>query len=46
MRAQLERLRARHDSGAVAPGVYSIIKLIETEVAWSEHRQDEREAAR
>jgi hypothetical protein len=37
LRAELAQLRARYDDGAVAPGVYAIIKQLETELAWHEH---------
>jgi hypothetical protein len=36
-RKELDALRARYDSGAVAPGIYAIIKQLETEIAWKEH---------
>jgi hypothetical protein len=34
---ELAWLRARHDEGAVAPGIYRVIKQLETELAWREH---------
>jgi hypothetical protein len=37
LRAELELLRARHDSGAVAPAIYQTIKQLEREIAWREH---------
>jgi hypothetical protein len=39
LRAELASLRARYDSGAVSPTVYSVIREIETELAWAEHDQ-------
>jgi hypothetical protein len=36
---QLAMLRARYDSGAVAPGIYAIIRAIETELSWIEHQK-------
>jgi hypothetical protein len=39
LRFELEQLRARYDSGAVSPPVYKVIREIETELAWSEHRR-------
>jgi hypothetical protein len=38
LRAALEWVRARHDTGAVSPGVSAVLKMIETELAWLEHR--------
>jgi len=38
LRAELTALQARYDSGAVAPAVFAIIKRIETEAAWLQHR--------
>jgi hypothetical protein len=31
-------LKARYDGGAVAPAVYTIIKAIEVDLGWIEHR--------
>jgi hypothetical protein len=39
LRSELAQLRARHDSGAIAPGVYAVIREIETQIAWAEHRE-------
>ena len=39
---ELAWLRARYDTGAVAPAVYSVIKDIETELAWRLHAQHPR----
>jgi hypothetical protein len=30
---------ARHDHGAIAPGVFGALKNIEIEISWREHRQ-------
>jgi hypothetical protein len=38
LRQALEWVRARHDSGAVSPGVSAVLKMIETELAWRQHR--------
>jgi hypothetical protein len=37
LRDKLDWLRARHDSGAVAPPVYATIKGLEEEIAWRQH---------
>ena len=42
LRTELALLRARYDSGAVAPAVYQIIREIETHIAWAEHQQVRR----
>jgi hypothetical protein len=34
---ELAWLRSRYDGGALAPCVYTVIKTIETELAWREH---------
>ena len=39
LRRDLENLRSRYDSGAASPGVYGIIKTLETEIAWVEHTE-------
>jgi hypothetical protein len=38
LRDELTALRARHDSGAVPPATYNVVKELETEIAWCEHR--------
>jgi hypothetical protein len=38
LRAALEWVRARHDGGAISPAVFSVIRMIEIELAWAEHR--------
>jgi hypothetical protein len=39
LRAERRALLARYDSGAIAPAIYVVIKIIETDIAWREHRQ-------
>jgi hypothetical protein len=39
LRDELAWLRARHDSGAVAPAVYDTINELEKEIAWRAHAQ-------
>ena len=38
---RLERLMilARHDSGAITPAVFKVVRTIETDIAWAEHRR-------
>ena len=38
---RLERLMilARHDSGAVSPATFKVIRAIETDISWAEHRR-------
>ena len=38
---RLERLMilARHDSGAVNPAIFKIIRALETDISWAEHRK-------
>jgi hypothetical protein len=38
-RAELMLLRARYDSGAMSIAIFVVIKAIETDIAWSEHRE-------
>jgi hypothetical protein len=38
LRAALAWVRARHDSGAISPAVFSVIRMIEVELAWRQHR--------
>jgi hypothetical protein len=38
LRQALQWVRARHDSGALSPGVAAVLKMIETELAWRQHR--------
>jgi hypothetical protein len=37
-RTELAMLRARYDSGAVHPAVYGVIRTVETNISWREHR--------
>jgi hypothetical protein len=39
---ELAWLRSRYDEGAVAPCIYSVIKTIETELAWRQHAKGHR----
>jgi hypothetical protein len=41
LRAELEWLRAKYDSGAVSDAVFAVTKSIETEISWREHAQQE-----
>jgi hypothetical protein len=38
LRAELAILISRYDSGAVSPAVYAVIRAIESDIAWLEHR--------
>jgi len=38
-RADLALLRARYDSGAVNAAVYAVIKRMECDIAWNEHKR-------
>ena len=38
-RTDLMLLRARYDSGAVNAAVYAVIKRIECDIAWNEHKR-------
>ena len=42
LRRNLAMLRARYDDGAVSPAVYRVIRAIETELAWRQHREAAR----
>jgi hypothetical protein len=37
---RLERLMllARHDSGALTPATFKVVRQLETEISWAEHR--------
>jgi hypothetical protein len=39
-RADLALLRARYDSGAVSAAIYVVIKRIECDIAWNEHKPE------
>jgi len=38
LRDQLAALRTRHDSGAVPHATYDVVRELETNIAWLEHR--------
>jgi hypothetical protein len=38
LRSALEWVRARHDDGALSPGTFAVLKMIEVEIAWRQHR--------
>jgi hypothetical protein len=40
-REELGWLLARHDSGALAPGVWERVKALQTDVAWLQHHRRE-----
>jgi hypothetical protein len=40
LRDQLEWLRARYDGGATSAAVYSMIRRIESDLAWAEHNDN------
>jgi hypothetical protein len=40
LRFELEQLRTRYDSGAVSPAVYQVVRELETEIAWAQHRRN------
>jgi len=42
LRSELAALRARYDTGAVSAVIYAVIRWLETELAWAEHKQNER----
>jgi hypothetical protein len=39
LRAERMTLLARYDSGAMSLAVYGVLKSVETDIAWREHRQ-------
>jgi hypothetical protein len=39
LRAEREYLLARYDSGAMQFAIFIIIKAIETDISWIEHRE-------
>ena len=41
VRAELARLRARYD-GAIPQAVFAVVRALETELAWIEHRENAR----
>ncbi len=40
-RLRLERLMllARHDSGAITPAIFKVVRDLETDISWAEHRK-------
>jgi hypothetical protein len=40
LRQALEWVRARHDSGALSPGTFAVVRMLEVEIAWLQHRGD------
>ena len=38
-REELAQLRARYDSSQVSLAVYQVIRQLETDLAWTEHRR-------
>src|SRR5262245_31799163 len=45
VRAELARLRARYDGGAVPQAIFTIIRTLECELAWIEHGKGDQHAA-
>jgi len=41
-RVELEWLRARHDNGAISSAVFEVIKRIESDISWSEHKEQKQ----
>jgi hypothetical protein len=39
LRSELEWLCARYDDGKVSPAVFAIIRKLESDIAWAEHRE-------
>jgi hypothetical protein len=35
-------LPARHDSGAITPSIFKIVRSPEVDIAWAEHRREAR----
>ena len=42
LRGRLEQVRARHDCGAVSPAMYKAIRAMELEIAWTEHKGEQK----
>jgi len=38
LREQLATLRARYDTGAVPPAVFAVMRELERDLAWHEHK--------
>jgi hypothetical protein len=45
VRAELARLRARYDGGAVSRVVFSVVRSLEIELGWIEHAKGDQHAA-
>jgi len=41
-RVELEWLRSRYDHGAISDAIYQTVKRIETDIAWHEHREEQK----
>jgi hypothetical protein len=41
LRAELEWVRSRHDSGAVSDAVFAVVKELETDLSWLKHQSGE-----
>jgi hypothetical protein len=41
LRAALAWVLAHHDNGAISPAVFSVIRMLETEIAWRQHRGED-----
>jgi hypothetical protein len=39
LRLELALLRSRYDYGAVSPALYAVIRMLEIDIAWTEHQQ-------
>ena len=35
-------LLARHDSGAITPAIFKVVRTIEIDIAWTEYREAQR----
>jgi hypothetical protein len=43
LRDELAMLKARYDCESVSPAVYSVIRSIEVDISWLQHRRFQRE---
>jgi hypothetical protein len=39
IRSELALLQARYDGGALPPSVFSVVRSLQVELSWSEHRR-------
>jgi hypothetical protein len=46
LRAELEWLQTKYDSGAVSDAVFAVVKELETDSSWIESRRAEQEGRR